>query len=118
MSDSSLIPERQLTFSPGLAATIGLEETILLQHLQAQFEHREAEIRDNHAWLNVSRAYLLGTLPFWSAEDLGRISRSLVDKGVLLVGSPPLQDCEHLLFAVNEPVRAAPPPPKPAPTPA
>ena len=117
MSDSSLIPERQLTFSPGLASTIGLEETILLQHLQAQFEHREAEIRDNHAWLNVSRAYLLGTLPFWSAEDLGRISRSLVDKGVLLVGSPPLQDCEHLLFAVNEPVRAAPPPPKPAPPP-
>ncbi len=47
MSDSSLIPERQLVFSPGLAATIGLEETILLQHLQVLLEHRDAlyEIR-------------------------------------------------------------------------
>ena len=34
MSNSSLVPERQLVFSPGLAATIGLEESILLQHLQ------------------------------------------------------------------------------------
>ncbi|MFT7177627.1 MAG: hypothetical protein ACJAUG_003642, partial [Halioglobus sp.] len=34
MSESSLVPERQLVFSPGLAATIGLEEAILLQHLQ------------------------------------------------------------------------------------
>ncbi|NCF19405.1 MAG: hypothetical protein GWP63_14270 [Haliea sp.] len=117
MSDSSLIPERQLVFSPGLAATIGLEETILLQHLQAQFEHREADIRDNHAWLNIPRDYLLRSLPFWNVEDLVRISRSLVDKGVLLVGSPPLHNCEHLLFAVNEPVRAVAPTPKTAPAP-
>ena len=34
MSDFSLIPERQLLFSPLLAATIGLDEAILLQHLQ------------------------------------------------------------------------------------
>ena len=31
MHESSLVPERQLVFSPGLAATIGLEEAILLQ---------------------------------------------------------------------------------------
>ena len=111
MSESSLIPERQLSLSPGLAATIGLEETILLQHLQAQFEHRDPEIRDNHAWLNIPRSYLLRTLPFWDAGDLGRISRSLVDKGVLLIGSPPLHDCEYLLFAINDPVSAASPPP-------
>ena len=41
MSESSLIPERQLSFSPGLAATIGLEETILLQHLRALFDLSE-----------------------------------------------------------------------------
>ena len=120
MSDSSLIPERQLVFSPGLAATIGLEETILLQHLEALFGHHEAEIRDNHAWLNIPRDYLLRSLPFWSAEDLNRISRSLADKGVLLIGSPPLHSSEHLLFAVNEPVHAVTPKqqaPAPAPTP-
>ena len=44
MSESSLVPERQLVFSPGLAATIGLEEAILLQHLQLQFDHLESHI--------------------------------------------------------------------------
>ena len=86
MSDSSIVPERQLVFSPGLAATIGLEEAVLLQHLHALFEHRPAELRKGHAWLNVEREFLLGTLPFWSTEDLQRITRSLADKGVLLCG--------------------------------
>jgi hypothetical protein len=118
MSDSSLIPERQLVFSPGLAATIGLEESILLQYLQTLFEHRESQLKNNFAWLNVERELLLRTLPFWNAEDLHRVSRSLVDKGVLLVESPPLHNCEHLLFAINEPVRQVrvAPPPQPGPS--
>ena len=115
MSDSSLVPERQLVFSPGLAATIGLEETILLQHLQVLFEHRQAQVQRNHAWLNVERSYLLTTLPFWNAVDLHRITRSLVDKGVILMESPPLHSSEHLLFAINEPVAAQQPVAEPAP---
>ena len=106
MSNSSLVPERQLVFSPGLAATIGLEESILLQHLQALFEHRHAQERDNYAWLSVERDFLLTTLPFWNAVDLHRITRSLVDKGVMLMESPPLHSSEKLVFALNEPVRA------------
>ena len=115
MSNSSLVPERQLVFSPGLAATIGLEEAILLQHLQLLFEHREPELRNNHAWLNVERDYLLGSLPFWSPVDLHRITRSLVDKGVILMDSPPLHSTERLVFAMNEPVRHPAPAPQPAP---
>jgi len=107
MADFSLIPERQLLFSPLLAATIGLEEAILLQHLQLLFEHHGSQIRNNYAWLSIERAYLLRTLPFWSAEDLQRISRSLADKGVLLLDSPPLHTAERLVFAVNEPAPTA-----------
>jgi hypothetical protein len=102
MSESSLVPERQLVFSPGLAATIGLGEAILLQHLQGLFDHRQPEIRDGRAWLAVERELLLHTLPFWSVEDLQRISRALVDKGVLLVSSPPLHESGRLVFAINE----------------
>jgi len=118
MAESSLVPERQLVFSPSLAATIGLEDAVLLQHLQAMFELNTARVRDNHAWHTVSRAYLLRTLPFWSVEDLHRISRSLVDKGVLLIESPPLLDSEELIFALNEPVQpqASSPAPEPAPS--
>ena len=114
MSGSSLIPEHQLIFSPGLAATIGLEEAILLQHLQALFEHHSVQIRDNHAWLSVERDFLLRTLPFWDAEDLHRISRNLVDKGVLLIDSAPLHTTNRLLFAVNEPVQQTHTAPQPA----
>lgn len=110
----SLVPERQLVFSPGLAATIGLEEAILLQHLQALFEHCDADVRANRAWLRVERAYLLRTLPFWEPLDLHRISRSLVDKGVLLMESPPLHSAEVLVFAINEPAPAPRPMPVPA----
>jgi len=102
MSESSLVPERQLVFSPGLAATIGLGEAILLQHLRALFDHHSPEFRDERAWLRVDRDFLLRTLPFWDTEELHRISRSLADKGVLLISSPPLLHCGHLVFAINE----------------
>jgi hypothetical protein len=119
MSDSSLVPERQLVFSPGLAATIGLEEAILLQHLQELLVHRTPQTREGFAWLSVEREFLLRTLPFWQPIDLHRISRSLVDKGVLLIQSPPLHSAEKLIFALNEPAvrnhtetAAAEPPPQ------
>ena len=115
MSDFSLIPERQLLFSPVLAATIGLEEAILLQHLQQVFEHHTPQQRSGYAWYSIERAFLLRTLPFWTVEDLQRISRNLVDKGVLLIESPPLHTTERLLFAINEPVRQANTPVQPAP---
>ena len=119
MSDSSLIPERQLIFSPGLAATIGLEEAILLQHLQHLFEHHKPQLKNGYAWISVERAFLLRSLPFWNGEDLHRISRNLADKGVLLIESPPLHTTERLVFAINEPVHqgaapAQPIPPAPA----
>lgn len=102
MIDSSLIPERQLVFSPALAATIGLEEAVLLQHLGDLFQHREPQERDGYQWLKVERQWLLDSLPFWTVLDLHRISKSLVDKGVILVSSPPLNESEKLVFAVNQ----------------
>ncbi|MCB1842339.1 MAG: hypothetical protein KDI09_05195 [Halioglobus sp.] len=106
MPESSLIPERQLLFSPTLAATIGLEEAILLQQLQLVFDHQKPQQRKGYAWYCVERDFLLRTLPFWHIEDLHRVSRSLADKGVLLLDSPPLLSAEQLVFAVNMPAQA------------
>ena len=102
MSDSSFIPERQLVFSPSLAETIGLEEAVLLQHLSELFRHRQAQEHRGYAWLHVERDWLLETLPFWSPVDLHRITRSLADKGLILVESPPLHDADALVFALNQ----------------
>lgn len=118
MSESGLIPERQLLFSPLLAATIGLEEAVLLQHLQLVFDHQKPQLRKGFAWYCVQRDFLLRTLPFWQTEDLHRVSRSLADKGVLLLDSPPLLDAEQLVFAVNAPARASATHPQEQPAPA
>ena len=81
------------------------------------FEHLTPQTRSGYAWLSVDRAFLLRTLPFWSAEDLHRISRSLADKGVLLIDSAPLHTATQLVFALNEPAKpnAEPAPIEPAP---
>jgi len=109
MPDSSLIPERQLVFSPGLASTIGLEEAIFLQYLGELFEHHDPQIQNGFAWLSIERGQLERALPFWSPIDLHRISRALVDKGILLINSPPLHSAEHLVFALNESMRTKEP---------
>ncbi|MCR9106607.1 MAG: DnaT-like ssDNA-binding domain-containing protein [Gammaproteobacteria bacterium] len=114
MSSSSIIPERQLVFSPELAATIGLEEAILLQQLQLLFDHYRPQPRGGYAYYTVQRDYLLRALPFWNTEDLQRITRGLADKGVLLIDSPPLLSCDALVFAVNEPHATAAPTTPPA----
>jgi hypothetical protein len=114
MPNSSLIPERQLVFSPALASTIGLEEAVLLQHLGEFFEHHEPQIQNGFAWLSIERGQLERALPFWSPIDLHRISRALVDKGVLLINSPPLHSAEHLVFALNASVRKKEPVATPA----
>ena len=44
---SKLVPERPLVFSPTLAATIGLEEAILLQVLLDFAAHRPAQLPES-----------------------------------------------------------------------
>ena len=45
-------------------------------------------------------------MPFWDVGELQRISKSLKDKGVILIESPPLQQGERLSFAMNETVNS------------
>ena len=102
MSHSTLLPETPLVISPSLAATIGLEEALLLQHLNTLLQHRNTQAGQGYQWLEVARDELLEQLPFWSAVDLHRVSKSLADKGIILIVSPPLHSTETLRFALNE----------------
>lgn len=108
MSQSSLIPEHPLVISPSLAATIGLEEAVLLKQLSELIEHRSAIEVQGYKWLEVERSYLEKVLPFWSPVDLHRVSKSLVDKGIILIDSPPLHSANSLKFALNEKSEATP----------
>lgn len=99
--NSSFLPERTGCFSPSLAATIGLEEAVMLQSLQEVQFHNGAGPADGLPWLHLSEAAVLRLFPFWSALDVQRVSKNLVDKGLLLVDSPPFTQVLHLHFALN-----------------
>ena len=89
---SSLISESPLVFSAQLAATIGLEEAIMLQAL-----HNIALIQGEKP-CRINVAALARKLPFWQTHDLQRVCKSLADKGIISINSPPLTQTDTLVF--------------------
>ncbi|MGS2724740.1 DnaT-like ssDNA-binding domain-containing protein [Porticoccus sp. GXU_MW_L64] len=98
----SLIPEKPLTLSPSLAATIGLEEALLLGILAEFIDYGSTEQHNNFHWLDVSAAQLHKAAPFWNERDIQRISSNLRSQGILLIASAPFSECGQLRFAINE----------------
>jgi DnaT-like ssDNA binding protein len=91
-----LVPERMLVFSPALAATIGLEEAVLLHLLH---DLSVAQVRPAQApWFVVEREALEQLLPFWERRELQRISKNLADQGVIDIDSAPLTEAAQLHF--------------------
>ncbi len=77
MSSSSLIPDRQLTFSPDLAATIGLEEAILLQGLGNRLP------RDQGQWHSLVITALAREYPFWQDAHIRTLLQRLAELGII-----------------------------------
>ena len=83
MPSASLIPDRQLTFSPELAETIGLEEAVLLQALGSHLNGAED-------WTPLSLTELQNTLSFWSLDHIAALIPKLVALGI--IDQQPSQD--------------------------
>ena len=98
----SLIPEKSIVISPILAATIGLEETVLLQVLQECLTHGSPVQSSGFDWVTVSGTKLLTLTPFWHEDDIRRLSASLHEKGLLLMGGGPFSAQLDFRFAFNE----------------
>ncbi len=99
----SLLPERAIAFSPSLAATLGLEEAVMLQGLQEISIHASSQFRDgDRQWQHADCARLRQLFPFWSDADIERIANSLQQKGVLLLNSAPYSEVKHLYYALND----------------
>jgi hypothetical protein len=111
---SNLVPERPITVSPTLAATIGLEEAVLLQVLSDFLNHRVGMGENQFYWVEISDAELTSALPFWTLVDIKRIEANLRELGLILRKSRSgKQDCYQ--YAINEkvgPRTGAPKPPK------
>ncbi len=106
---SSLIPERHLLVSPSLAATIGLEEAILLSYLTNVAHFQSGQESQGYQWFEVSDGQFKVDLAFWNNADIQRICESLRDKGVLLVASAPLTESGQIRFAFNQTHRQSKP---------
>lgn len=99
---SSLIPERPLLVSPSLAATIGLEEACMLSLLGDMATYRPLLARDGQEWLDVDEELITRAMPFWSAQDIQRISKNLRDLGIILLSSAPFTESRRLTVAFND----------------
>ncbi|MCP5330501.1 MAG: hypothetical protein H7A05_09425 [Pseudomonadales bacterium] len=117
---SSLIPERPLVISPTLAATIGLEEAVLLHVLTELMAHRSLQSRDGLRWVELSQQELMDALPFWALIDLRRVQKSLQELGLILLDPKGSTRDDACLYAINqrqEQGGAAPTPVSPSPAP-
>jgi len=97
---SSLIPERTIVISPSLAATIGLEEAVLLHTLSAIVNYQTHA--SANGWYRVEAQRLQELCPFWSVEQLQRVSKALSDKGIVRIDSAPLTQSNELTFRFDQ----------------
>jgi hypothetical protein len=101
---SYLIPERPLLISPTLAATIGLEEAVML-HVLSELEICEAtQIRQERRWCRLNESLLEKAMPFWSLMDIKRIRQNLLGKGLILIEADP-QQRDIFFLAINQPLQ-------------
>ena len=83
MSSPLLINEPPLQVLPSLAKAIGLQEAIVLQ----QFNYwlgASTNVHDGRRWIYNTYEDWVKQFPFWSAEAIRKIVKSLRDKGVIL----------------------------------
>ena len=99
---TSLIPERPLLISPTLAATIGLDEAVMLHVISELLLVHAPQYRQQRRWAEISFDTLLNAMPFWQASDIRRVQRSLQELGLLLVESA-AGNAQTQLYAINQP---------------
>ncbi|MDP1930848.1 MAG: DnaT-like ssDNA-binding domain-containing protein [Gammaproteobacteria bacterium] len=99
---SSLVPERPLVISPTLAATIGLEEAVMLHVLSELMVHRDVRVKDRLSWIELGHPDLCRAFPFWALIDIKRVQKSLQDLGLILI-DPETGRQDTSWFAINQP---------------
>ncbi|MCG8413805.1 MAG: hypothetical protein MI746_06245 [Pseudomonadales bacterium] len=98
-----MLPEHPIVISPTLAATIGLEEAVLLQTLSELIKHRGVSRPGNSRtrWIQLEDKELVTYLPFWVAADIHRVRNSLQALGIVLVEQGPVDSNYWIAIDVN-----------------
>src|SRR5690606_686537 len=91
-----------LLISPTLAATIGLEEAVMLHVISELILQHTAIWHKQRRWIELPYTTLENALPFWNTTDITRIRHNLQAKGLLLVENS-RQRTDTLMLAINQP---------------
>ncbi len=98
---SSLVPERPLLISPTLAATIGLEEAVMLHILSELLLKHPTIINHQRKWVELNQANLSSAMPFWTQQDIQRVQESMLAKGLILV-EPCQNKIDCSMYTINQ----------------
>lgn len=110
---STLIPEKPILVYPSLAATLGLDEAVMLGVLADFVRFMAPTYNNNFNWYELNCDALSEALPFWDERDIHRVSTNLREKGVLIVASAPFGTSPTYKFAFNEKAANIRPSPSP-----
>ncbi|WP_419811867.1 DnaT-like ssDNA-binding domain-containing protein [Bacterioplanoides sp.] len=97
MPSHPLFTDKTIPLSATLAATIGLEEAVLLTVLN------DAASLQEQAWVRLYNQTLRNHLPFWDDVTIRRVLRSLIDKGLVQLQGEVFPDGEGLIFSFGQP---------------
>jgi DnaD/phage-associated family protein len=86
MATRLLLDEEPLVILPSLAASVGLNESIVLQQLHYWLE-RSNHVYDGYKWVYNTYEEWQEQFPFWSVSTIRRIITKLEDKGLIIVGN-------------------------------
>ncbi|RMA82370.1 DnaT-like ssDNA-binding domain-containing protein [Umboniibacter marinipuniceus] len=95
---TALLTNSTISVARELAVKYGLEEAVLLSHLNEAVIIRGVKGKDGHAWVKLEGPRLLKLFPFWNTQDLQRIIQSLNNQSAIIVASPPVSESNELIY--------------------
>src|SRR5690554_8063268 len=92
-----LISEQTITISANLAATIGLDEAVLLAVLNnaASLQHQN--------WARLKSNTLRKQLPFWDDAKIQQLMQSLISNGLIVFNGPLFPQADGIIYNFNQP---------------
>ena len=101
MPSHPLFSDNTIALSATLAATIGLEEAVLLTVLN------DAARQQSQSYARINNQVLRMQLPFWDDVSIRRVLRSLCDKGLIALQGAMFPDSDTLIYTFSAQQAAA-----------
>lgn len=73
--------------------------------------HQAARVRNGYRWYRLVKEQTQHLMPFWSDQDIQRITQNLRTQGQLLLASPPFVASSEIKFAFNQKIETQTAPP-------